>query len=289
MKKIFKGLAVLAATAALGTGIAFSAGCGGTDGVYYGEYHYIGAHSAVPYGMVVEVTVKNNIITGIKDITNTEDEHAKSLQTYKDVIDGKEAAEATYHSFTTVSTGWETYFGEQLVKGWLVLTGDGIKKSDTYKNSVEDSDFEGGYDASAYYIHKLDENGNRTTSWVKWDKDLWAKGKERLPEPIETEVYSYGWYNSNQSKWENNESWLLQQYVGWSVSDIKDITVYTNFGYWLTAGAWGPNVGGVDYNSKGEPYGVDYNAELKGSELLISGSTQGSGRLLLAVQNALKK
>ena len=285
MKKIFKALAVLAATAAVGTGVAFSAGCGGTDGVYYGEYHYIGAHSAVPYGMVVEVTVKNNVITKVKDITNTDDEHAKALQTYKDVIDGEEVAEASYHAFTTVSTGWENYFDQQVnaYSVWILLTGEKIIK--TYY--AEEADFD-SYDANAYYYAEL-EDGNRTGKWIKWDKELWDKGKEVLPEPAATEVHSYGWYNKNNAGWTDHESWLLQQYVGWNVSDIKDITVYTNFGYWLTAGAWGPSVGGVDYNSKGEPYGVDYNGALKDSELLISGATQGSGRLLLAVQNALKK
>ena len=286
MKKIFKGIAVLAATAAVGTGVAFAAGCGGTDGVYYGEYHYIGAHNAVPYGMVVEVTVKNNIITKVKDITNDKNnEHSVALQTYKDVIDGKEAEEASYHSFTTVSTGWETYFDEQVnaYSPWILSTGKQLVESYVDQSIIVD------YDEKAYYYKVFDEKTGEVVKYEKWSKDLWDKGLEVLPEPAQTNIGSYGWYNKNNAGWKDHESWLLQQYVGWSVADILDITVYTNFGYWLTAGAWGPAVGGVDYDSKGEPYGVDYNTELKGSELLISGATQGSGRLLLAVQNALKK
>ena len=79
MKKIFKGIAILAATAAVGTGVAFAAGCGGTDGTYHGEYHYMGAHGSV-YGMVVEVTVKNNVITKVKNLTNSDDAYAKEVQ-----------------------------------------------------------------------------------------------------------------------------------------------------------------------------------------------------------------
>ena len=262
MKKIFKGIAVLAATAALGTGLAFGAGCGVAEETLIGEYHYIGAHSDVPYGMVVEVTVKNNIITNIKDITNTE--AAKSYQTYKDVRDGKEAAEATYHSFTVVSPGWETYFASNMSASYVWILTKGASLGE-------------GYEADSYYYANLDEDGNRDGTWTKWEKGV-------LPTPAQTNVYSYGWTDANNSNWTSHESWLLQQYVGWSVADILDIDVYTNFGYALTADGRE-----VDNGSKGEPYGVDYNGELKGSELLISGATQGSGRLLLAVQNALKK
>lgn len=270
MKKIFKALAITAASTALCAGIATATGCAGGNGTYYGEYHYIGAHSATPYGMVVEVKVENNIITSIKDITNTEDSHAKEIQTYKDIVDGKEAATATYHAWTTVSTGWETYFG-QLISAedvWILSKG---------------SQLGADYEADAYYYANLDNNGNRDGKYTKWEKGV-------IPEPIQTNIYSYGWTDKASSNWSDHESWLLQQYVGWSVADILAIDVYTNYGYALESKTegWGYNQV-LDINSKGEPYGVDYNAGLSGSGLLISGATQGSGRLLLAVQDALGK
>ena len=281
MKKIFKGIAVLAATAAVGTGVAFAAGCGGTDGVYYGEYHYVGQHSDVPYGMVVEVTVKNNIITNIKDITNTD--AAKDYQTYKDVRDGKEAAEATYHAFTVVSPGWETYFAAN-APYWLLDKGKNlVEPEDKTKVPVDKSKMlnkkrEEDYVADGLYFADIDKNtGKRTGYYIKWEKG------DDLPTPAQTNVYSYGWTDANSSNWSSHESWLLQQYVGWSVADILDIDVYTNFGYKLVTGGRE-----LDTDSMGEPYGTDYNVALKDSELLITGATQGSGRLLLAVQNALK-
>ena len=54
-----------------------------------------------------------------------------------------------------------------------------------------------------------------------------------------------------------------------SVSDVMDIKVY--------------------YDENGEPYGKDDNTDFAASGLIISNSTQGSGRLLLAVQDALSK
>lgn len=82
---------------------------------------------------------------------------------------------------------------------------------------------------------------------------------------------SIDWSEDDVKKWNTYENWLLQQYVGWSVTDILDITVY--------------------YGSNGQPYETKggYNAELLQSSLLISGATQGSGRLMLAVQDALTK
>lgn len=75
MKKIFKALAILCASTALCAGIGIAAGCsGGKDGVYVGEYHYPNAWNptATHYGMKVRVTVKNNIITKVEDITKGE-------------------------------------------------------------------------------------------------------------------------------------------------------------------------------------------------------------------------
>ncbi len=72
MKKIFKALAISVASLAMVAGIATATACsGGYNGTYTGSYHYTNGRGAT-YGMVVEVTVENNIITKIKDITNTE-------------------------------------------------------------------------------------------------------------------------------------------------------------------------------------------------------------------------
>ena len=188
MKKIFKGIAILVATAAVGTGVAFAAGCGGTDGTYHGEYHYMGAHGSV-YGMVVEVTVKNNVITKVKNLTNSDDAYAKEVQ------EGK----------------------------------------------------------------------------------TWTFVSAAMPD--------YGWDKDSVANWTSHENWLMQQYEGRSVADILDIKVFTDYGYKSD----GDNGWIQDYGSMGEPCKVDFNVELQESGLLIANATQGSGRVLLAVQDALSK
>ena len=189
MKKVFKGIAILAATAAVGTGVAFAAGCNtGLNGTYHGEYHYTGAHGSV-YGMVVEVTVKNNIITKVKNLTNSDDSYAKEVQA----------------------------------------------------------------------------------------GDRWTFVSPAMP--------NYGWTDDAVKNWTEHESWLMQQYEGRTVAEILDLKVYTDYGYKSDGnGGWIQ-----DYGTMGEPCKIDFNKGLEESGLLISGATQGSGRVALAIQDALNK
>ena len=164
MKKIFKGLAVLAATATVGAGLAFATGCGGKNGKYIGSYSYVNyGHT---YGVVVEVTVKNNIITRVEDVT----------------------------------------FAREDSKDWV---------------------------------------------------------------PVSAANPDYGWTESAVANWNTNEEWLLAQYEGWSVADVLALKAFVKTG--------------------GEPYSADLNTDVVDSSLVISGATQGSVRILLAVQDALGK
>ena len=182
MKKVFKGLSVLVASTALCAGIATASACsGGYNGTYYGEYHYMSQYGV--YGMVVEVTVENNIITKVEDITNTDLEKQS----------GKVKNEA----------------------GELVEQASGV-------------------------------------TWV---------------------VVSDSW--TNKDVWNENAAWLLQQYEGMSVTDIKNTKVFIQ--------------------SSGCPYNLvdknnnPRNPQLAESGLVITGASQGSGRCLLAIQDALSK
>ena len=62
---------------------------------------------------------------------------------------------------------------------------------------------------------------------------------------------------------------MLQQYEGKSVADVLAVKVF--------------------YDENGEPYSKDDNSDFASSGLVLTGATQGSGRLLIAVQNALGK
>lgn len=200
MKKIFKGIAILAATAAVGTGVAFAAGCGGSDGEYIGHYCYANEYNAA-YGVVVKVTVKNNIIEKVEDIT---------------------------HSY-----------------------GNGEGFSCTYNPVVIDWAAGGP---------QRDENGE----WKRTGETATAYNKDWHTVSSPTG----NWTKDDMINWYNYENWLLQQYVGWSVADVLDIPVF--------------------YDENGEVYGKDYNVDFNASGLVLANATQGSGRVLLAVQNALK-
>ena len=105
MKKVFKSVAILAATAAVGTGVAFASGCGGSDGKYIGYYAYENYNQV--YGMVVEVTVENNIITKVVDVTKSyKDDAGKGKISYT-LANGTESDNTAWHTY---SAGWEEYF-----------------------------------------------------------------------------------------------------------------------------------------------------------------------------------
>ena len=80
-------------------------------------------------------------------------------------------------------------------------------------------------------------------------------------------VVSAGW--NNKANWNNNYAALYAKYMGAKVSDVLAIKA------------------GVA--ESGQPEGVDKNAAANEQGLVITGSTQGSIRLLLAVQDALKQ
>ena len=200
MKKIFKGIAVLAATAAVGTGLAFGAGCSGKSGEYVGHYGYANEYNAV-YGMVVKVTVKNNIIEKIEDVTHT--------------YENGEGYSVTY---TPVKIDWTAGGPQRDAHGDWLREGDPVTVYNKEWHSVS----------------------NPQGAWTE-DAKL---------------------------NWLTKENWLLQQYEGWSVADILSVKVF--------------------YDENGEPYSEADNPGFVESGLVLSGATQGSGRLLLAVQDALK-
>ena len=222
MKKIFKGIAVLAATAAMGTGLALATGCGTANETVVGYYAYDSWSNV--YGIVVEVTVENNIITKVVDVTNSHvDDAGKGKIEY--VIKGATAADDKKVDNTqwhVVSTAWEEY---------VFMPWNAKLLTDEIKAKI-------------------------------------AADPTYIPTPEECN-FSYSWFNSDVKNWNTYEAWLLQQYEGLSVADVLDMK--------------------VNINNSGEPYAADHNPDMVTNNLLIANATQGSGRLLLAVQNALGK
>lgn len=76
MKKLLKSVAIVAAVAAVGTGVGLMAGCGDAEATYNGEYKHANAHSAGKYyGCKVEVKVKDGKITAVKQTSENTDSY----------------------------------------------------------------------------------------------------------------------------------------------------------------------------------------------------------------------
>lgn len=235
MKKVFKGLSVLLASTALCAGIATATACsGGYNGTYTGEYKY--SSYGHDYGMKVRVTVENNIITKVEDITKG--------------------------AYVVVSDGWSDYFKSNPTK-WLLTTESKNDDGSLTLSGVKDT---AGADpvAGAYYYWSKDKDGKvDKTKVVKWDENA-----EKVVVPdVACTTASYGWSDEAKKNWTSKEALLLQKFEGWSVADVLAVKVYID--------------------DSGVPYGKEDNAAFLSSDLLIVNATQGSGRLMLAVQDAL--
>ncbi len=120
--------------------------------------------------------------------------------------------------------------------------------------------YDGVYEGEYHYNEYGTEYGIRVK--VEVEKDV-ITGVSVLPSDfVEATPAEYGWDDS--ALWSQGRGQLLQKYVGRSVGEVKAEKVPVD-----NIGA--PVTGNVDYDG-----------------LIVSGATQSSGRLLLAVQNALK-
>lgn len=340
MKKIFKGIAVLAATAAIGTGVAFATGCGGSDGEYEGSYSYV--NYGQTYGMSVKVTVKNNIITKVEDTTAElhADWHPVSPG-WEDYYDG-DTRSAVYTIVTKSGTQIKEDLGLEEVNRFrpnpctfnVEVAADGTINSFAIATDGSTSGYGAGvpasfqdgswfagkkaadileafggdisYDVDGQAAGNIGSNelitGSSQTSFLYLQVAAFASANAAAAvdgaevadlteyadvidlentsyEVVEGKIPAapdwYSWTNAQAEYWTTTKAYLLQQYEGWAVADVLAIKVYVK--------------------DSGEPYAIkdDHNIarnpELEESGLLVTGATQGSGRLLLAIQDALSK
>lgn len=142
----------------------------------------------------------------------------------------------------------------------------------------------GQYD---YYAHKGEENemhyGVKVNVTVKDGKIT----KVEIDENSGLTQLTPSWTEPGHDAYEAGEAGLLQKYVGLDVDDVLavDVQVRTEGeNSKFPASGWQPVGCPVEDTVEGYvPYVVD------GETLLVDGATQSSGRLLLAVQNALEK
>ena len=129
----------------------------------------------------------------------------------------------------------------------------GCDSSTTYEGEYK---YENAWAAGSYY-------GVKVSVTVKDD----TIQKVTIVDSDYTEV-TESW--SNREVWDNGIDSLLAAYEGKTVSEIKAITVVCS--------------------DSGEPVAATSDSFVSyDSDLIITGATVGSGRLLLAVQNALER
>ena len=237
---------------------------------FVGEYHYANpwAPTAPDYGIRVAVTVKGEDIVNVEVLESD----------YTEVSDGWNNANLWNDGLEGLLTAYESKTVEEVLAAYVTAQADG------QPNVVSDADLmiTGATQGSGRLLlavqNALDPTGANTTKVYTGEykyENTWVPGsyygiKVAVTVKGETilkvEVLDSD-YTEVTDSWEDKDIWinnldsLLAAYEGKTVAEIFDVDVT------------------VDGN--GQPTAVS------DSELMISGATQGSGRLMLAVQNAL--
>ena len=237
---------------------------------FVGEYHYANpwAPTAPDYGIRVAVTVKGEDIVNVEVLESD----------YTEVSDGWNNANLWNDGLEGLLAAYESKTVKEVLAAYVTAQADG------QPNVVSDADLmiTGATQGSGRLLlavqNALDPTGANTTKVYTGEykyENTWVPGsyygiKVAVTVKGETilkvEVLDSD-YTEVTDSWEDKDIWinnldsLLAAYDGKTVAEIFDVDVT------------------VDGN--GQPTAVS------DSDLMISGATQGSGRLMLAVQNAL--
>jgi len=264
--------------------------------VVSGEYHYANPWGGADYGIKVNVVVNGDVVksvtvvdsdyTSVTDRWESKDIWINGLDGLLSKYEGKPIAELLAIDVAvnpeTVGSA-DTYFsavqgqpdnGQEL--GGLLITGatqgsgrlllavqDALSKLDGYEVLTGEYHYANPWGGADY--------GIKVKVVVKDGKVVCAKEANHK---YTSATVSPNW---DKTVWDNGLDELLSKYAGKTVEELLAIDVATN----------PETVGSADtYFSavQGQP---DNGQDLDG--LVITGATQGSGRLLLAVQDALSK
>lgn len=118
---------------------------------------------------------------------------------------------------------------------------------------------------------------NSTTN--KYGCKVTVTVKDGVIKDVKVDADTETFYNltaswKDKSKWETGNAGMISKLIGMKVEDVKKITVSTQAAD-----------DAEHYAPKGQPTGITGAPE----GLTVTGATQSSGRLILAVQNALEK
>ncbi len=267
MKKITKIALTAAAVAMVGGAVAF-AGCDNATKTYTGEYQYTAW--GTNYGIKVEVAVTGEKIDSVKvldsnyvSVTGTWADKAvweNGLEGLLAKYEGKTVEEVLAVKVNTETTG-------------APVTAD--KDNFTYA----DYNLAGATQGAGRLLLAVQDalNGENTYTgeyqYTAWGTNYGVKVEVKVDQCKVTSVsivdsdyveVSEGW--TDKAVWENGVEGLLAKYTGKTVEEIMGTTVATNESG-VPATVTDPNFSYEAYN--------------------LAGATQGAGRVLLAVQDAL--
>ena len=245
--------------------------------IFEGEYHYPNAwdSSAPHYGIRVRLVMKGNVVQKVAVLNSDYTEVSSGwdgASTWNNGLDvlldsyvGRTKREILEQVVTVSSTGQpdsvsdSSYIitGATQGSGRLLLAIQNALDplgEDTTKVYNGEYKYENPYAAGSYYGVKVSVTvkGSIIQSVSIVDSD-YTQLSPANPD--------YGWTEDSRQNYLNNEAGLLGKYAGLSVGEVLSMTVETS--------------------ESGEPSSVS------DEDLVITGATQSSGRLLLAVQNAL--
>lgn len=272
MKKMTKIIAGVAAVATLACGTAAMAGCGDKGQTYTGEYHY--NKYGHEYGIKVNVTLKGEKIAKVavaeSEYVSLSDANPDygwteaKRQVWTDGLNGllnayKGKTVADILAVTVGLDGQEpTTVSESSVKLTGCTQGSG-RLVLAVQNALENA----GYAMGEYHYNKYGhEYGIKVAVKVNGEKISKVTVLNSEYVSLSDANPDYGWTEAKRQVWTDGLDNLLKAYSGKTVASVKAVTV------------------GKDGD---EPTTVSE------STLKLTGCTQGSGRLVLAVQDALAK
>jgi hypothetical protein len=294
MKKSVKALVGVVMAASIVASAAALSACSSSTTVS-GEYHY---YYYSEYGFKVNVTVessdKGDRIKSVEiadsDYVSGSAMDAGDGKTYLDIWNGgaddviaayrgayvadilaKEVATENKIPYSVSDSEFVNFGNDYIVTGatqssarLMLAVQDALSNLDGYKVVEGEYHYENAYGGSEYGIKVR----------VVTKNDTILKVTKLSSDYVDATSKEYGY--TNYDSWANGLSGLLAKYEGKTVAEIKAITVVTDAETVGSAETYFSSV-------KGQPSSVS------DSNYIITGATQGSGRLMLAVQDALSK
>ncbi len=245
--------------------------------VLEGEYSYPNAWNTdgAYYGIKVKVVLKGNVVQNVTEIpseyvsvTDTWSDKAIWNNNYNKLFAnyrGKTIEQLMAYNVVTNANGQPLGISEDGFNDFDMIITGATQGSGRVLLAVQDA----LYKTAGYQIVEGEYKYNA------WSTDYGIKVRVVVKDgvvqnvteiPCELVSVSAGWEDKNT--WITNLKGLLANYRGKTVAQLKALTVAVN--------------------DNGQPLGVEEEG-YSDFGLIITGATQGSGRLLLAVKNALTK